>query len=171
MFFKSLNNLKGSVWLMFFVLGPLLLIGAGKTNGDTSSTNNSPASMHSPAAGNSAADDLPDKINEVVKKEFENEFGPLKSQIKYDKKEMWGRVISIDYQLPKDKRLDDTWGDKVVKALGRLGITAEYNGKSEVRAEQQKIADETAASIQVTSQRRHEEDQDAIGFTTLIMNK
>ena len=72
----------------------------------------------------------------VFQQEFENEFGPLKSQIIYDKKEKWGRVISIDYQLPKDKRLDDTWGDKGVKALGRLGITAEYNGKSEVRAEQ-----------------------------------
>jgi len=84
----------------------------------------------------------------------------------YDKKEMWGRVISIDYQLPKDKRLDDTWGGRVVVALGRLGITVKYEG-NEVRGEKQKIAGKEASTLQLTTQRTLE-DPDAIAFTAMF---
>lgn len=166
MFFKSLNGLRRSAWPMFFVLVPLLLVGASKTSSDTSSSNNAPLSMHSASAGNPAADDLAAEINKLLKKELEKEFGPLEDQILSDKKEMWGRVISIDYQLPEDKRLDDTWGDKAVKALGRLGINAEYDG-GDVTAEQQNIAGQEASSIQLTTQKGLEEP-DVIGFTAMF---
>jgi len=122
--------------------------------------------MKSVSIGNIGADDLASKINTLLKEELEKEFGPLMDQISYDKEEAWGRVIGIDYQLPEDKRLDDTWGDKVVMALGRLGITAEYDG-SEVRAEQQTIAGREASSIQFTTQRTLE-DPDVIGFTAMF---
>jgi len=151
---------------MFFILVPLLLIAAIKTNGTTSSSSSAPLIMQSASTGNPEADDLASKINKLLKEELEKEFGPLKDQIMYDKKEMWGRVISIDYQLPENKRLDDTWGDKTVKALGRLGITAEYEG-NEVTAEQQKTAGKMASSIQFTTQQGLE-DPDVIAFTTNI---
>jgi len=163
MFFKSLNSLKGSVWPIIFVLVPLLLICASsKTNGDTSSSSNVPAV----SAGNPVADNLASKINMLLKEELEKEFGPLNDEIMSDKEEMWGRVIVIDYMLPEDKRLDDSWGNKVVEALGRLGITAEYAG-SEVRAEQQTIAGKEASSIQFTTQRTLE-DPDVIGFVAMF---
>ena len=166
MFFKSLNDLKGSVWPMFFVLVPLLLIGASKTKSETSSLSKAPASMPSASAGNPAADDLASEINTLLKEQLEMEFGPLNDQILSDENKIWGRVIAIDYQLPEDIRLDDSWGDKVVMALDRLGITAEYDG-SEVRAEQQTIAGKEASSIQFTTARTLEEP-DAIGFTAMF---
>ena len=161
MFFKSLNDLKGSVWPMFFVLVALLLIGASKTKSETSILSTAPASMPS-----AAADNLASEINTLLKEQLEMEFGPLNDQILSDENKIWGRVIAIDYQLPEDIRLDDSWGDKVVMALDRLGITAEYDG-SEVRAEQQTIAGKEASSIQFTTARTLEEP-DAIGFTAMF---
>jgi hypothetical protein len=114
-----------------------------------------------------AADDLASEINTLLKAELEEEFGPLNDQKMSDETQMWGRVIVIDYELPEGTRLDDTWGDKVVTALGRLGITAEYDG-GEVRAEQQTIAGREAASIQFTTARSLE-DPDAIAFTAMFM--
>lgn len=163
MLFKSLNNLRGSVWLMFFVLVPLFLIDAGKSNGDTPSSSN----ILTVSAGNLAADDLASQINTLLKEELEKEFGPLYDQIMDDKKEMWGRMIAIDYEQPEGKRLDDTWGEKVVEALGRLGIAAEYEG-SEVRADGQEIAGREASSMQFTTSRGSEEP-DVIGFTAMFM--
>lgn len=167
MFIKSLSSLRGSGWPVFFVLVPLLLIGACKKNTNTSSTNNALASTPPVSAENQAAGDLASEINKVLKPELEKEFGPLIDKILGDEEEMWGRVISIDYQLPIDKRLDDTWGDKVVMALGRLGITAEYSG-NEVRGEKQKIAGQEASSIQLTTQRTLS-DPDSIAFTAMFL--
>jgi hypothetical protein len=158
--------MKGSVWLVIFVLVPLLLICVSKTNGDTSSSSSFPAIMKSVLAGYPAADDLAAKINNLLKEELEKEFGPLKDHILSDEDKIYGRVIAIDYQLPEGKRLDDTWGDKAVMALGRLGITAEYDG-NEVRAEQQTIAGKEASSIQFTTQRTLE-DPDVIGFVAMF---
>lgn len=167
MFIKSMNNLSGSGWLVFFVLVPLLLIGACKKNTNTSSTNNALASTPPVSAEKQAGGDLASEINKVLKIELEKEFGPLKDKIEYDKKEMWGRVIAIVYELPKDNRLDDTWGEKVVEALDRLGITATYEG-NEVRGEKQKIAGQEASSIQLTTQRTIE-DPDVIAFTAMFL--
>ncbi len=166
MFIKSLNNLRGSVWPIFFVLVPLLLIGAGKTSGDTSSPDNSTSSMFSPVFTIPSADDLPSQINNLLKKELEKEFGPLNDKIVGDETEMWGRVVGIDYELPEGKRLDDTWGEKVAKALGRLGITATYDG-NEVTADGQEIAGKVASNIQFTTQRTLE-DPDVIGFVAMF---
>jgi hypothetical protein len=122
--------------------------------------------LFSPAVVNPAADDLASKINMLLKEELEEEFGPLNDQIRYDKEEIWGRVIAIDYELPQGEQLDDTWGNKVVEALSRLGITAEYDG-SEVRADGQEIAGKVASSIQFTTARTLE-DPDVIGFTAMF---
>ena len=143
MSFKSLNSPKKSAWSTTLVLVPLLLI-----------------------CTSVAADDLASEINTLLKAELEEEFGPLNDQIMSDEKQMWGRVISIDYELPEGTRLDDTWGDKVVTALGRLGITGEYDG-GEVRADQQTIAGREAASIQFTTSRTLD-DPDAIAFTAMF---
>jgi len=122
--------------------------------------------LFSPAVVNPAADDLASEINTLLKAELEEEFGPLNDQIVYDKKEIWGRVISIDYELPEGERLDDAWGNKVVEALSQLGITAEYGG-SEVRADGQEIAGKVASSIQFTTA-RSDEDPDVIAFTAMF---
>lgn len=143
----SFNPLKiptRSVWSATLVLVPLLLMGASV-----------------------AADDLASDVNTLLKAELEEEFGPLDDQIMGDDTQMWGRVISIDYELPEGTRLDDTWGDKVVAALDRLGVTAEFDG-GEVRAEQQTIAGREAASIQFTTARGLD-DPDAIAFTAMFM--
>jgi hypothetical protein len=83
-----------------------------------------------------------------------------------DETEIYGRVIAIDYELSEGNRLDDTWGNKVVEALGRLGITATYEG-NEVRADGQEIAGKVASSMQFTTQRSLE-DPDAIGFVAMF---
>jgi hypothetical protein len=114
-----------------------------------------------------AADDLASEINTVLKAELEEEFGSLNDQIMSDEKQMWGRVISIDYELPEGTRLDDTWGNRVVTALSRLGIIAEYDG-GEVRADGQTIAGREAASMQFTTS-RNLDDPDVIGFTAMFM--
>ncbi len=144
MSFTSLKSLRRSVWSRSLVVVPLLLL--------------------CPPA---AADDLASEVNALLKAELEEEFGPLNDQILGDDSQMWGRVISIDYQLPEGTRLDDSWGDKVVAAMARLDIVAEYEG-SEVRAEQQTIAGREAASIQFTTARGHDEP-DAIAFTAMFM--
>ena len=110
MSFSFSNSPKKSVWSATLVLVPLLLI-----------------------CTSVAADDLVSDINTVLKAELEEEFGPLNDQKKYDETKIYGRVISIDYELPEGTRLDDTWGDKVVAALARLGISGKYDG-GEVRA-------------------------------------
>jgi hypothetical protein len=81
--------------------------------------------------------------------------------------EIWGRVIVIDYLLPEEMQLDETWGNRVVKAIGWLGITAAYEG-NEVRAENQEIAGEVAGSIQFTTARGYEEP-DVIAFVAMFM--
>ena len=144
MSFDSLNNPRGNVWFTILVLAPLLLI-----------------------CSSVAADDLPSEINTLLKAELEEEFGPLNDQIMSDESQIWGRVIAIDYELPEGTRLDDTWGDKVVTAMERLGNAAEYDG-GEVRAEQQSIAGRGAASIQFTTSRSLD-DPDAIAFTAMFM--
>ena len=113
------------------------------------------------------ADDFAAELNAVVKAELEKEFGPLNDQIMMDETQIYGRVIAIDYQLPEGGRLDDTWGDKVVAALERLGVTAEYDG-GEVRAEQQTIAGREAASIQFTTARPQDEP-DSIALSAMFM--
>jgi hypothetical protein len=113
------------------------------------------------------ADDFATELNTVLKAELEKEFGPLTDQIMFDEKQIYGRVIAIDYQLPEGGRLDDTWGDKVVAALERLGVTAEYDG-GEVRAEQQTIAGREAASIQFTTARPQDEP-DSIALSAMFM--
>ncbi len=166
MYLKSLNSLRRSFWPLFFCLVLLVLIFTSNTNGVSSSSSSLPVIMESVSAGNLVADNLASKINKLLKKELEKEFGPLQDEIMSDKEEMWGRVIVIDYELPEDKRLDDSWGIKVVEALDRLGITAEYAG-SEVRADQQTIAGKEASSIQFTTQRTLE-DPDVIGFVAMF---
>ncbi len=141
---KSLNSPRRGVWSTILVLVPLLLI-----------------------CTQVAADDLASEINTLLKDELEQEFGPLNDQIMSDEKQMWGRVIAIDYELPEGTRLDDTWGDKVVAAMERLGITAEYDGH-EVRADGQTIAGREAASMQITTSRSLD-DPDAIAFTAMFM--
>ena len=152
---KASYNLKGSVWTIVIAFGLLLLFGVGRTNGDTSSPNDF-----------LVLDDLPAQINKLLKAELEKEFGPLNDKILHDKTEIYGRVIGIDYELPEGNRLDDTWGNKVVEALGRLGITATYEG-NEVRADGQEIAGKVASSIQFTTARPLD-DPDIIGFTAMF---
>jgi hypothetical protein len=113
------------------------------------------------------ADDFAAELNTVLKAELEKEFGPLADQIMMDETQIYGRVIAIDYQLPESGRLDDTWGDKVVAALERLGVTAEYDG-GEVRAEQQTIAGKEAASMQFTTA-RSDDEPDAIALSAMFM--
>jgi hypothetical protein len=113
-----------------------------------------------------AADDLASEINTVLKAELEEEFGPLNDRIMSDDTQIYGRVIAIDYALPEGTRLDDTWGDKVVTALARLGIAAENFG-DEVRADQQTIAGREAASMQFTTARPMD-DPDSIAFTAMF---
>ncbi len=111
--------------------------------------------------------DLAEDVNKVIKNELEKEFGPLNDQIVANQNEIYGRVIGIDYALPAGKRLDESWGNKVVAALGRLDITAEYSG-SEVRAENQEIAGNEASSIQFTTSRSLD-DPDVIGFVAMFL--
>lgn len=144
MSYKSLNSPRRGVWSATLVLVPLLLICTFV-----------------------AADDLASDINTLLKAELEEEFGPLNDQKPYDETKMYGRVISIEYELPEGTRLDDSWGDKVVAALGRLGVTAEYDGH-EVRADGQTIAGREAASMQFTTS-RSSDDPDAIAFTAMFM--
>ena len=49
---------------------------------------------------NSGAEDLASEINTVLKAELEKEFGPLDDRIMANDKLMWGRVTSIDCELP-----------------------------------------------------------------------
>jgi hypothetical protein len=116
---------------------------------------------------NLGADDFAAELNAVLKAELEQEFGPLTGLVMMDETQIYGRVIAIDYQLPEGGRLDDTWGDKVVAALERLGVTAEYDG-GEVRAEQQTIAGREAASIQFTTA-RPEDEPDSIALSAMFM--
>jgi len=139
----SLNTPRRIMWSTVLVLAPLLSI-----------------------CTYVAADDLASEVNTLLKAELEEEFGPLNDRILSDETKMWGRVIAIDYELPEGTRLDDTWGDKVVTALDRLGITAEYDG-GEVRAEQQTLAGREAGSIQFTTA-RSDDDPDVIGFTAMF---
>ena len=111
-------------------------------------------------------DNLPSQLNALVKPELVQEFGPLNHEVLGDETQMWGRVITIDYQLAADTRLDNSWGDKVVLALSRLDITAEYD-VSEVVAEQQVIAGKEFGRIQFTTGRTLEEP-DVIGFTIMF---
>jgi len=143
MSFRSLNRAGRSLGPTILVLMPLLLI-----------------------CPSVAADDPASEINALLKPELEEEFGPLNDRVLADDAKMWGRVISIDYELPEGTRLDDTWGDKVVAAVGRLGIAAEYAG-NEVRAEEQTIAGREATSIQFTTARSLD-DPDVIGFTAML---
>jgi hypothetical protein len=143
MSFALLKSPRKMVWSTILILVPLLLI-------------------CSPLA----ADDLASEVNTVLKAELEEEFGPLNDRIMSDDTKIYGRVIAIDYALPEGTRLDDTWGDKVVTALGRLGIAAENFG-DEVRADQQTIAGREAASIQFTTARPLDEP-DSIGFTAMF---
>ncbi len=115
---------------------------------------------------NPAADDLPAQISKLLNAELEKEFGPLNNQIIYDKTEIWGRVIGIDFELLEGTRLDDTWGNKVVEALGRLGIAATNEGDA-VRADGQEIAGTVASSMQFTTARGLD-DPDVIGFTAMF---
>lgn len=144
MSFKSLNCPSRRAWSTILVLVPLLLICASV-----------------------AADDLASEINALLKAELEKEFGPLDDQIMADDSQIWGRVISIDYELAEGTRLDDTWGEKVVTAAARLGITAEVDG-NEVRADGQTIAGREASSMQFTTA-RNLDDPDAIAFTAMFM--
>jgi len=144
MSFNSLNGSRKRVWSTVLFLALLLMI-----------------------CTDSAADDLASEANTLLKAELEKEFGPLNDQIMGDDTHIYGRVISIDYQLPEGTRLDDTWGDKVVAALDRLGVAAESDG-GEVRAEQQTIAGREAASIQFTTARGLDEP-DVIAFTAMFM--
>jgi len=144
MSFESLNRSRRSVWSAILVVVPLLLISTSV-----------------------AADDLASDVNTVLKAELEREFGPLNDRIMVDDTQIFGRVIAIDYQLSESTRLDDTWGDKVVAALERLGVTAEYDG-GEVRAEQQTIAGREAASIQFTTARQ-EDEPDSIALSAMFM--
>ncbi len=143
MSFKSLNRSRKRAWSTTLILVPLLMI-----------------------CPNLGADDLSSEIKTVLKAELEKEFGPLEAQIMADDQQMWGRVISIDYELPEGTRLDDTWGDKVVAAAARLGITAEVDG-NEVRADGQTIAGNEASSMQFTTA-RNLDDPDAIAFTAMF---
>ena len=169
MIFKSWNDGWGSRRLVLISAAALLLICVGMTSGSASNTHDSRSKMFSPAIGNPASDDLASDINTILKIELEKEFGSLIDEIAYDKKEIYGRVISINYQLPEGKRLDDTWGSKVVAALSRLGITAVNEG-DEVRADGQEIAGRQASSLQLTTA-REVEDPDVIGFTAMFMEK
>jgi hypothetical protein len=104
------------------------------------------------------------RSQEVIRENHERQFNKYVRGTR--NKQMSGRVISIDYELPGGKRLDDTWGDKVVTALDRLGISAEYDG-GEVRADQQSIAGREASSIQFTTA-RSVDDPDVIAFTAMF---
>lgn len=141
---KLLKSLGRSVLVVFFVLAPLLLMNASDI----------------------AADDLAAEINKLLKAELEKEFGPLNDEIVANETEMYGRVIGIDYELTEGRRLDDAWGNKVVAALSRLGITATNEG-DEVRAEGQEIAGEEALSMQLTTSRGYDEP-DVIGFVAMF---
>lgn len=99
------------------------------------------------AARNSEPSELASEINKIVKPEIEKEFGKVEDRITHDQIKIWGHLIGIEYLMQEGKRLDDTWGHKIVKALGRLGITATIEGNS-VRADGQKIAGKIASSFQ-----------------------
>jgi hypothetical protein len=118
------------------------------------------------SGGAAWAEGLASEVNSVLKQELEEEFGPLADQIMADETKMWGRLISIDYQLPEGTRLDDSWGDKAVAALARLGVAAEFDG-SEVRADGETIAGKEALSMQLTTSRGVDEP-DAIAFTAMF---
>jgi hypothetical protein len=133
----------------------ILLMGVGRTGGDTSNPDDF-----------LIFDDLPDQIKNLLKEELVKEFGPLTDKIMQDKSEIYGRVISINFILPEGRRLDDSWGTKVVKALGRLGITG-INEGDEVRADGQEIAGKVATSMQFTTARGYD-DPDVIGFVAMF---
>jgi len=130
-----------------------------------SSRNSAPTSISSPSATEQPSGDLATQINALLKKELEKEFGPLNSEIPYEKKEMYGRVISCDYEL-QHGNLDQSWGNRVVTAMGRLGITAVIDG-SEVIAEKQEIANTKFIRLQFTTS-RGTGDPDSIAATFLF---
>ena len=140
---KSAQTARWTVSIEMLALAWILFLCAGAVNGE--------------------AADLASEVNTLLKQELEEEFGPLADQIMSDESKMWGRTIAIDYELPEGTRLDDSWGDKVVAALGRLGVAAEYDG-GEVRADGQTIAGREALSMQLTTA-RGVDDPDAIAFT------
>lgn len=116
-----------------------------------SESNNSldPTSSDSPIADEQASSELANQINTLLKNELETEFGPLNSEILQDSREIYGRVISIDYGL-KQGNLDGSWGKKVMAAMGRLGITVVIEG-NEVIAKDQKIASKNFRRLQFTT--------------------
>ncbi len=114
-----------------------------------SSRSSVPTSRHSPLAAGQASSDLATQINALLKKELEKEFGPLSSEILYERQEIYGRVISCDYGLQQGN-LDESWRNRVVRAMGRLGITAVVDG-SEVIAKNQEIANTEFGRLQFTT--------------------
>ena len=90
---------------------------------------------------------------DLFKTPVEKAFGPVKVK-SHEKSEIYGTVVSIDF-LPEEKKLDPTWGDKMVGILNALGaVDAKISSKSdwgptEVRAESLKVGEREAASIQV----------------------
>jgi len=115
------------------------------------------------AVGKAPVSELASQINELLKKELEKEFGPLTDQNLSDETHIYGRVIAIDYVLPAGKHPDDSWGQKAVAALARLGIKAWYE-PNEVRADGQIIAGKKASHMQVTTG-TVDENTSVFGFT------
>ena len=130
-----------------------------------SSRISAPTSRHSRSAADQATSNLATQINALLKRELEKEFGPLSSEILHDRQEMYGRVIGCDYGLQQGN-LDESWGNGVVTAMGRLGITAVIDG-SEVIAEGQEIANTKFIRLQFTTS-RGTGDPDLIGATFLF---
>jgi len=110
--------------------------------------------------------DLAGRINSLLKKELEKEFGPLNIKMSYERQEIYGRVLTLDYELLKG-RLGENWGKKVETAMGRLGISVMVE-RSEVRAKNHDIADTKFSSLQFTTYRGMDEP-DAVTATFLLI--
>lgn len=106
-----------------------------------------------------------EEIHKAFKGAFEKQFGALEGGVTYEKKQIFGTVIGVDFTL-KEGRLEDGWTAKVVSALAKLGIEAR-DEDGEVRAEDQSVAGQKFVSLQVTSSRGTEE-QDSLGAVLLI---
>ncbi|MCP4633893.1 MAG: hypothetical protein GY855_13285, partial [candidate division Zixibacteria bacterium] len=139
-----------------------------KENESISSRNSSPTNNYYSQANEPSSSDLTARINLLLKKELEKEFGPLTGELSYDRQEIYGRVLSFNYGL-KQGNLDESWGKNVETAMGRLGITVKVK-RSEVRAKDQEIENIKFASLQFTTSRGLDEP-DLISATFLIPNK